>query len=124
MFLNDYVSSYEDESVLYFPPMENDERLDRIFFALSDSRRRCILEELSENQRTVGELAEDLSMALSAISKHISLLEKAGLIYKTKQGRTVYCHMNFDIWKEVTMYVGLHLKFWGARLDELEKYVT
>ena len=104
--------------------MESNKRLDRIFFALSDSRRRSILEELSDNQRTVSELAENLSMALSAISKHIALLEKAGLIYKTKQGRTVYCHMNFDIWKEVTMYVGLHLKFWSARLDELEEFVS
>lgn len=104
--------------------MENDLRLDRIFFCLSDSRRRYILEELSENQRTVGELAENLSMAISAISKHIALLENAGLIYKTRRGRTVYCHMNFDIWKEVTLYVGLHLKFWGARLDELERFVS
>ena len=104
--------------------MESNERLDRMFFALSDSRRRNILEELSENQRTVGELATDLGMTLSAVSKHIALLQKAGLIYKTKQGRTVYCHMNFDIWKEVTMYVGLHLKFWSARLDELENFVS
>lgn len=104
--------------------MESKERLDRIFFALADSRRRSILEELSENQRTVGELAGILSMALSAVSKHIALLEKAGLIYKTRQGRTVYCHMNFDIWKEVTLYVSLHLKFWSARLDELENFVS
>ncbi|MEM7280028.1 MAG: metalloregulator ArsR/SmtB family transcription factor [Pseudomonadota bacterium] len=104
--------------------METNNRLDRIFFALSDGRRRKILEELSENQRTIGELAEGLAMSLSAISKQIALLEKAGLIYKTKQGRTVFCHMNFDIWKEVTLYVGLHLKFWSSRLDELERYVT
>ena len=103
--------------------MESDERLDRIFFALSDSRRRCIVEELSESQRTVGELAEKLSMAVSAVSKHIALLENAGLIYKTKHGRTVQCHMNFDIWKDVAMYVGLHLKFWSARLDELDIFV-
>lgn len=103
--------------------MATNERLDDIFFALSDRRRRGILEDLSENQRTVGELAERLSMSLSAISKHIALLQKAGLIYKTKRGRAVYCHMNFDIWKEVSMYVGLHVKFWSARLDELEKYV-
>lgn len=95
-----------------------------MFFALSDRRRRCILEELSENERTVGELATNLSMTLSAVSKHIALLQKAGLIYKTKQGRTVFCHMNFDIWKEVAMYVGLHLKFWSARLDELENFVS
>ncbi len=104
--------------------MESNMQLDKIFFALSDGRRRHILEELSDNQRTVGELAETLSMTLSAISKHIALLEKAGLIYKTKRGRIVYCHMNFDIWKEVTMYVGLHLKFWSARLDELENFVN
>ena len=95
-----------------------------MFFALSDQRRRRILEELSENPQTVGNLAENLSMAISATSKHVAVLETAGLIYKTKRGRTVYCHMNFDSWKEVTMYVGLHLKFWSARLDELEGYVS
>lgn len=110
--------------MLYFPRMENNSHLDKIFFALSDSRRRRILEELSENQRSVSELAEAVSMSASAISKHLTLLEEARLLYKTRQGRSVYCHMNFDVWKEVTMYVGLHLKFWSARLDELENFVS
>ncbi|MCW8875449.1 MAG: helix-turn-helix domain-containing protein [Kangiellaceae bacterium] len=107
----------------YFPSMESIKRLDRIFFALSDSRRRVILEELSEEKKTVSQLAESSSLTLGAISKQISLLENAELIFKSKVGRTVYCHMNFDIWKEVTAYIGMHTKFWNNRLDELEKFI-
>jgi len=104
--------------------METNERLDKLFFALSDRRRRAILEELSENQKTVGELASKFSLSLGAISKQLSLLEKANLIYKTKQGRQVYCHMNFDVWKEVTGYINMQAKFWNNRLDELEQFIN
>lgn len=104
--------------------METDERLDNIFFALADSRRRAILEDLSEDKKTVSELAENFSLTLGAISKHLSLLQAADLIYKTKQGRQVYCHMNFDIWKEVASYIGMHAKFWNNRLDELEQFIN
>lgn len=103
--------------------METNERLDTIFFALADSRRRAILEDLSEDKKTVGELAQNFSLTLGAISKHLSLLQAADLIYKTKQGRKVYCHMNFDIWKEVASYISMHAKFWNNRLDELEQFI-
>lgn len=103
--------------------METINRLDRIFFALSDSRRRAILEELSEDKKTVGELANSFSLSLGAISKHLSLLEEAELIYKTKSGRQVHCHMNFDIWKEVANYISMQKQFWSKRLDELEQFV-
>ncbi len=104
--------------------MESEKRLDHIFFALSDSRRRDILEELSEGKKSVGELAENSGMSLSAVSKSIKQLEMAGLIFKSKHGRTVYCHMNFDIWKEVTGYIGMHAKFWSNRLNELEEFIN
>ncbi|TQV87055.1 ArsR/SmtB family transcription factor [Aliikangiella coralliicola] len=104
--------------------MESKKRLDHIFFALSDSRRRDILEELSEGKKTVGQLADNFDVTLGAISKHVKLLENADLIYKSKRGRTVYCHMNFDIWKEVAMYIGMHKRFWSNRLDELENYIN
>jgi len=77
--------------------METNERLDKIFFALAD---------------------------LGAISKHLTLLESAELIYKTRQGRYVYCHMNFDIWKEVASYISMQARFWNNRLDELEQYIN
>ena len=102
---------------------ETNKRLDLIFFALSDSRRREIIEVLSEDKKTVTELAQNFSLSLGAISKHITMLETAELIYKTKNGRKVYCHMNFDIWKEVTQYIGLQATFWSNRLDELESFI-
>lgn len=104
--------------------MESKKRLDLIFFALSDSRRRDILEELSEGKKSIGELAENFDVTLGTISKNIKQLENANLIYKSKQGRTVYCHMNFDIWKEVTAYIGMHAKFWSSRLAELENFIN
>lgn len=95
-----------------------------IFFALADSRRRAILEKLSEEKKTVGELADNFSLTMGAISKHLSLMESANLIYKTKQGRKVYCHMNFDIWKEVASYISMQAKFWDNRLNELEGFIN
>ena len=104
--------------------METEKRLDMIFFALADSRRRAILEELSEEKRSVSDLADNFSLTLGAISKHISLMEAADLIYKTKQGRNVYCHMNFDTWKEVAGYISMQAKFWDNRLNELEQFIN
>lgn len=104
--------------------METNKRLDLIFFALADSRRRAILEELSEDKKSVSELANNFSLTLGAISKHLSLLQEADLIYKTKQGRQVFCHMNFDIWKEVASYISMQAKFWNNRLDELDSFIN
>ncbi|WP_281558926.1 metalloregulator ArsR/SmtB family transcription factor [Thalassomonas sp. RHCl1] len=103
--------------------METNKRLDLIFSALADSRRRAMLEQLSEGKKSVGELAELFDLTLGAISKHVSLLENADIIYKTKQGRTVYCHMNFDIWQEVSAYISMQASFWHNRLNELEAFV-
>src|SRR4051794_2970557 len=65
--------------------------LDRVFHALSDPSRRRILKSLAGRERTVGELAEPLAMSLAAASKHIKMLERAGLMRRTKRGRTHYC---------------------------------
>jgi DNA-binding transcriptional ArsR family regulator len=104
--------------------METNKRLDLIFFSLSHSRRREILEHLSEDKKTVGELADNFEVSLSTISKHLKLLEEAELIFKSKRGRTVYCHLNFDVWKEVAAYISMYSKFWNSRLDELESFIN
>ncbi|WDE00978.1 ArsR/SmtB family transcription factor [Thalassomonas actiniarum] len=104
--------------------METNKRLDLIFSALADSRRREMLEQLSEGKKSVGELAGLFDLSLGAISKHVSLLENADIIYKTKQGRTVYCHMNFDIWQEVSAYISMQTSFWHNRLNELEDFLV
>ncbi len=103
--------------------MENEYQLDNIFFALSDSKRRSILTELSEQSKSVGELAKSFDLTMSAVSKNIKILEDAELIYKSKRGRHVYCHMNFDIWRRVAKFISMQTKFWERRLNELESYI-
>ncbi|OJA05244.1 helix-turn-helix transcriptional regulator [Halomonas sp. QHL1] len=103
--------------------MENDERLDAVFFALSDKRRRLLLAELAAGPRSVSELATITGMKLSATSKHIALLEAGSLLFKTRHKREVYCHLNFDVWQEVTSYIAMHAKFWSGRIDELEAHL-
>lgn len=103
--------------------MENEKRLDAIFFALSDSRRRLLLAELAAGPRPVSQLAATAGMKPSAASKHIAVLEAGNLLFKTQQGREVYCHLNFDVWQEVAGYIAMHAKFWSGRLDELETHL-
>ncbi|NQV98397.1 MAG: winged helix-turn-helix transcriptional regulator [Rhodospirillales bacterium] len=103
--------------------MESDSNLDAIFAALADAKRRSILTFLSEGPRSVGEIAANFDLTLGAISKNIKILESARLIHKSKRGRFVYCHMNFDIWREVARFIAMQARFWGSRLDELEGYI-
>lgn len=103
--------------------MENDERLDALFYALSDRRRRLMLEALAERPKTVGDLAACAGLRASTASKNIAVLEAAGLLYKSRHGRQIQCNMNFDAWKQVAGYVAMHAKFWSGRLNELERYL-
>ncbi len=103
--------------------MENDKHLDAVFFALCDSKRRSILTFLSEGPKSVGEIAVNFDLSMGAISKNIKILEAALLIYKSKRGRFVYCHMNFDVWHDVAKFIAMHAKFWSSRLDELDAYI-
>ena len=104
--------------------MESKKQFDQIFFALSDAKRRKIMDMLAEGPVTVSDLALQFDTTLATISKNISLLEKAGLLYKVKKGRTVYCHMNYDTWLEVAKYVSRVAQFWQNRLNDLELYVN
>jgi DNA-binding transcriptional ArsR family regulator len=103
--------------------MEIDDQLDAVFFALSDRRRRQLLSELAAGPKAVTELASIAGLKLSATSKHIAALEAANLLFKTRRGREVYCHLNFDVWRSVASYIAMHAKFWAGRLDELENYL-
>ena len=104
--------------------METNSKLDNLFFALADSNRRQILNLISEEAMTIGELASHLNTSLVNISKNVKILEKCALIYKVKKGRSVYCHMNFDTWIEVAKYISMVAQFWNKRLNELEKFIV
>lgn len=82
-----------------------------------------MLEALAESSRTVGDLAAAANMKFSAASKHVALLEDAGLVLKGRRGREIICHMNFDMWKQVAGYVSMHAQFWAGRLAELDAYL-
>ena len=76
--------------------MEQPLQLDLIFSALGDSTRRDILTRLVEGDRTVGEIAQKYKMSLPAVSKHVAILEKSGLITIAKQGRTKTASLEFS----------------------------
>lgn len=103
--------------------LELESRLDAVFLALSDRRRRLLLAELAAGPRPVRVLAQTAGLQLSACSKHLRALEAADLVRKTRRGREVYCHLNFDVWQDVAQYIAMQAKFWAGRLDELDAHL-
>ena len=95
-------------------------RLDTIFHALGDTTRRQMLGELAAGERTVGELAEPHAMSLAAASKHIKVLEAAGLIRRDVRGRTHVCSLEPVPLMRADQWLGLYRRFWTDRLDTLE----
>lgn len=93
--------------------------LDRVFHALSDPTRRSMLADLALNERTVGELAAPFRISLAASSKHIRVLEEAGLVHRTVQGRQHVCRLAPDRLAEAHEWLGFYQRFWGQRLDAL-----
>ena len=101
----------------------NHRRLDSVFGALSDATRRAILEELAHGDRTVGELAEPFAISRPAISKHLRVLERAGLVQRTPEGRINRCTLDAEPLREAADWVEHYRDFWEGRLDALSRYL-
>lgn len=99
---------------------ENDQQLDAVFRALADPTRRAILRSLAERPGTVGELAAPFAMSLVAASKHIKVLERAGLVKRQVQGRTHICHLDARPMHGGLEWMRFYEQFWNRRLDDLE----
>ncbi len=97
--------------------------LDAIFGALADSSRRTILARLAEGPATVGELAEPLPMSLPAVSKHLKVIERAGLLTRNKEGRIHQLRLTPRVMDEAEEWMARTRAFWEALLDKLEKYL-
>lgn len=104
--------------VNYEPPS-----LDQIFSALSDPTRRAILLRLTDGEATVSEVAEPFKMTAPAISKHLRVLEEAGLITRRKDGRTHYLHLKASALKDASDWLAHYKAFWEAQIDSLERYL-
>jgi DNA-binding transcriptional ArsR family regulator len=94
---------------------------DLVFHALGDPTRRLMVERLSQRALTVGELAEPLDMSFAGASKHIGVLEKAGLVARHKRGRERLCVLQTEPLEAARQWVEHYSKFWNARLDALEE---
>jgi DNA-binding transcriptional ArsR family regulator len=91
--------------------------------AIADPTRRAILERLAEGAATVGELAEPFEMSLPAISKHLKVLENAGLISRGRDAQWRPCQLDAGPLKEVADWVGRYRRHWEERLDRLDEYL-
>ena len=100
------------------------ELLDLTFGALSDPTRRQILATLAREPRTIAELAAPLPMSLVAVSKHISVLDRAQLLTRTRQGRAQLCTLTADPLADATEWLARYRTFWTTRLDSLERYLS
>ena len=96
-------------------------QMDQVFHALGDATRRRMLKELSGGGRTVSQLAEPFAMSLAAASKHIKVLESAGLIRREVMGRTHLCHLDPGPLATAHEWLGTYERFWTGRLDILER---
>ncbi|MFQ5548265.1 MAG: ArsR/SmtB family transcription factor [Woeseia sp.] len=94
--------------------------LDQVFFALSDGTRRAILRRLAAGSTTIGELAEPFEISSPAISKHMKILEKAGLIKRRIEGRQHHCTLATEALKTAEDWISFHREFWECRLDALD----
>ena len=101
----------------------SDDDLDTLFAALSDRTRRHVLQELSEGDRAVSELAVEHEMSLPGFMKHLGVLEDAGLIARTKEGRVVSCELSAAPMKEAAAWMSHYEKFWTEKLDSLARYL-
>ncbi|RDV01873.1 ArsR/SmtB family transcription factor [Undibacter mobilis] len=95
-------------------------QLDTVFHALGDATRRQMLRDLAAGERSVGQLAEPFSISLAAASKHIKVLEGAGLIRREVKGRTHMCRLEPGPLASAHEWLGHYERFWAGRLDILE----
>ena len=100
-----------------------DDPLSGVFSALAHSTRRAILARLALGETSVGELAEPVAMSLPAVSKHLKVLEGAGLLVRERQGRVHLCQIDAVPLRDAAAWIGQYRRFWEARLDALADYL-
>lgn len=101
--------------------VESNLSLDLIFGALADATRRDILKRISREEHSISELAKPYAMSLAAIAKHVSVLEKAGLVTKRRSGKEKVVRITPRTLKIAAAHLSEYEKVWSARFEALEK---
>src|SRR6185295_8906350 len=97
--------------------------LDHVYGALADPTRRAILGILAEGEANVGSLAERFPISLNGVSKHVKVLERAGLVERTVQGREHRLRLNAEPLRDAAMWLEHYRTFWDGRLSALEEFL-
>lgn len=103
---------------------DEDDRLSETFAALANPTRRAILARLAQGEATVNELAEPFDMSLPAISKHIKVLEHAGLIVQGQRAQYRPCTLDPKPLKEVARWTEQYRHIWEARFERMDDYIN
>jgi len=99
-------------------------RLDHIFGAVADPTRRAILRRLGKSPARVTEIAKDFPISLNSVSKHLQVLERAGLLRREIRGREHLCALNVQPLREASGWMEEVRTFWESRLDALERHLV
>ena len=102
----------------------SDRVLDRVFAAVADPTRRAILESLAKRPATITEIARPFPVSLNAVSKHVMVLERAGLVRRQIRGREHICSVEPRSFRQAAAWIDYYREFWSTRLDALERYVV
>lgn len=95
--------------------------LDDVFHALADPTRRAMLASLSDGERAISDLAEPFAMTLAGASKHVKVLEAAGLVRREKRGRSHVCRIEAGPMRDAYAWLERYAAFWTRGLDRLEE---
>jgi DNA-binding transcriptional ArsR family regulator len=97
--------------------------LSRAFAALADPTRRAILRRLASGERTVTDLAEPFQMSLPAVSKHLKMLQRAGLVTQRREAQSRPCRLEPGPLKEIAEWMEYYRRYWDESFDRLEDYL-
>ena len=103
---------------------EADERLSETFFALTDPTRRTILARLATGEATVNELAEPFAMSVQAVSKHLKVLERAGLVSRGRSAQYRPCRLEPEPLAAAVDWIERNRRIWADRLDHLDDHLA
>jgi len=101
----------------------NSRQLDLIFGALADQTRRDIIARLADGESTVGQLAQPYDISRPAISKHLNVLERAGLVRRLRDGRISRCGLDAGPLREASDWVERYREFWDQQFDRLSHFL-
>ena len=104
-------------------PANDDDRLDEVFFALSDPVRRAILDRLNEGPLLVSEIAGPFAISLQAVSRHIQVLVRAGLVTQARSGRISRCSLDAEPLADAAVWINRYARYWQGQFEALAAHL-